>query len=683
MTSYKKTTKFKYTKNPSDVVVLREYILFEDSAQGSKSALLKFCNNLDQKLFGVQFEVYQYDEADSLIAKSLVVYDKFTAEANAEFVPKAKLKLSENCASISVKLISADFDRIRWEKGSFTDTGYEFKRYVAEANKTPAPRGEQPAPAAFAAPPEKKRKKSRKTIAFQMREVRAKNMAKFPLAFNILAAVLVIAFCIGTAIWFRQTSPRETIDGYDVKISGDTVAIFGYEGYETNLVIPESIGGKRVTEIGRGAFTRVSGVKSVTFSSDVTVRAGAFENCANLERVQSEHAATVSDGAFSSCENLRFVDMPLATVSKGGFYGSYSVSRLNVKVCEVTRLFEVFGKGGMNLEFNAAFPSGRITSEYFDNVTITDLCPKSAYKADFAALVNVEKINGVHRLGYEYFDNLEVKAGEVQDVRPNCSELTIPSAVKIFDTAKFASLLSGVRKLVIDTDMKISEEFFSAFHNLEELELKNSASAYYGVLKNCAATRLVMPAPSASLFDIIKDANVRSVAIVSGAISSDNYNCLEGVTLDSLEISPSVAVSGYISFKYADIAKLSLPILRDGALSELYAGISEMESLRALELKSGKHNAISASALSGLQFIASLYIECDTVAAGAFAGFEHFDTLSLKLGKYGDSFSELFSESENGVKIERLIIDTNKVKRTYFDDCGDRNIQYTLVQGEK
>ena len=157
MTSYKKTTKFKYTKNPSDVVVLREYILFEDSAQGSKSALLKFCNNLDQKLFGVQFEVYQYDEADSLIAKSLVVYDKFTAEANAEFVPKAKLKLSENCASISVKLISADFDRIRWEKGSFTDTGYEFKRYVAEANKTPAPRGEQPAPAAFAAPPEKKR----------------------------------------------------------------------------------------------------------------------------------------------------------------------------------------------------------------------------------------------------------------------------------------------------------------------------------------------------------------------------------------------------------------------------------------------------------------------------------------------------------------------------------------------
>ena len=136
MTSYKKTTKFKYTKNPSDVVVLREYILFEDSAQGSKSALLKFCNNLDQKLFGVQFEVYQYDEADSLIAKSLVVYDKFTAEANAEFVPKAKLKLSENCASISVKLISADFDRIRWEKGSFTDTGYEFKRYVAEANKT-------------------------------------------------------------------------------------------------------------------------------------------------------------------------------------------------------------------------------------------------------------------------------------------------------------------------------------------------------------------------------------------------------------------------------------------------------------------------------------------------------------------------------------------------------------------
>ena len=111
-------------------MALTEYILFEDAKTEARYALLKFINNLDQSLYGVQFEVLQYDADKNLLEKSLVVYDKFNAEAHQSFVPKAKLKLSPDCRSISVHLVSAEFDRIRWEKGEFTDNPYTFERAV-------------------------------------------------------------------------------------------------------------------------------------------------------------------------------------------------------------------------------------------------------------------------------------------------------------------------------------------------------------------------------------------------------------------------------------------------------------------------------------------------------------------------------------------------------------------------
>ena len=80
MISYKKVGRFLYTENAADVVALTEYILFEDAKTEARYALLKFINNLDQSLYGVQFEVLQYDADKNLLEKSLVVYDKFNAE---------------------------------------------------------------------------------------------------------------------------------------------------------------------------------------------------------------------------------------------------------------------------------------------------------------------------------------------------------------------------------------------------------------------------------------------------------------------------------------------------------------------------------------------------------------------------------------------------------------------------
>ena len=41
MTSYKNVVKFDYAKNPSDVVALKEYIIFDDAKEGRKVRAFK------------------------------------------------------------------------------------------------------------------------------------------------------------------------------------------------------------------------------------------------------------------------------------------------------------------------------------------------------------------------------------------------------------------------------------------------------------------------------------------------------------------------------------------------------------------------------------------------------------------------------------------------------------------
>ena len=207
MISYKKVGRFLYTENAADVVALTEYILFEDAKAEARYALLKFINNLDQSLYGVQFEVLQYDADKNLLEKSLAVYDKFNAEAHQSFVPKAKLKLSPDCRSISVHLVSAEFDRIRWEKGEFTDNPYTFERYARDV--APAQKSAQPTPTAAPRPTGPR--------LFIVRDITRKNFAAFPVVFHVLVVILVLAFVTASALWFRfgllksDLPPREAV----------------------------------------------------------------------------------------------------------------------------------------------------------------------------------------------------------------------------------------------------------------------------------------------------------------------------------------------------------------------------------------------------------------------------------------------------------------------------------------
>lgn len=332
MISYKNVKKFKYERNSADVVALREYIIYQDAKDGKKYALLNFYNNLNQQLYGIKFEILQYDGGGNLLSKTLLLHDKFTAAENDSFVPQAKVKLSENCESISYNLIAATFDRVKWEKGEFTDNSYEFERYVDNAGLNNEVRQVE---TVDTAKPEKKKRRKEKIPknGFVMHSVMRKNAAAFPKVFAVFAAILLICGALASSLYIRFTTKRYEIDDFIVQPTGEsTIAICGYEGKSTDVIIPSVIDGRTVTRIAQNAFSN-SYVKNVVISAArVTVDKKAFYG-SKLETIKGDGDIRLLSDSLGKCAYLKTVDLPFGSVSQYAFEESFAKSQsLNIKI---------------------------------------------------------------------------------------------------------------------------------------------------------------------------------------------------------------------------------------------------------------------------------------------------------------------------------------------------------------
>lgn len=301
MSSFNTVTKIKYTDKTDEPVTLNEYIVFQDDKSKRKYIVFRFNNNVTQQLLGMQFEVCQYNAGGDLIEKSIVVYNKFLAGAEEEFVPKAKLRVSYNCSTISVRLIQAAFDRFVWNEGEYKDNTYKFDMfYHDEVRETEEESGGKK-PKVEKVKKQKREKTKKSKHPFVLKDATTKNLSKFPHVFNALVIIVVIAFVIGSLFIFKKDAKKFTAGDYLVRIiNSDDVAVYGYLGKESNLVIPEKIDGYNVIKIDGGAF-KDSKVASVVFKSKVTIDTGAFVNCKNLIIVYSEQGMTIKENAFCNC----------------------------------------------------------------------------------------------------------------------------------------------------------------------------------------------------------------------------------------------------------------------------------------------------------------------------------------------------------------------------------------------
>jgi hypothetical protein len=147
-------------------------------------------------------------------------------------------------------------------------------------------------------------------------------------------------------------------DGYDYSINADnTLTVTNYTGPGGDVIIPNSINGRKVTGVA-GAFVGNPSLTSVEISGSVTDVVYAFAHCTGLTNVTIPNGVlTIGSTAFAVCTSLSNIVIPDSVTSIGSAAFSVvpissiqfpeSVTNLDTEVFDdCTNLTNViFGKG--------------------------------------------------------------------------------------------------------------------------------------------------------------------------------------------------------------------------------------------------------------------------------------------------------------------------------------------------
>ena len=87
-------------------------------------------------------------------------------------------------------------------------------------------------------------------------------------------------------------------NGIVYRLNGDEFAVEKYEGTETEVVIPDTYSGAKVTSVSVSAFSGCNAVKSIVIPDSVTsIGVGAFTGCSSLEKITLPFVGTTSTAA--------------------------------------------------------------------------------------------------------------------------------------------------------------------------------------------------------------------------------------------------------------------------------------------------------------------------------------------------------------------------------------------------
>ncbi|MDR1778741.1 MAG: leucine-rich repeat protein, partial [Clostridiales Family XIII bacterium] len=140
----------------------------------------------------------------------------------------------------------------------------------------------------------------------------------------------------GTVHWLGENEPGPGVTEdwqYTVKADG-TIRIDAYLGTDSVLVIPSTLDGKTVTDIGDQAFYYDDTITSVTIPASVTrIGEEAFDHAQKLETVTINGVITdFGFYAFSCCYNLTTVSLAAGNteIPRFGFYACQKLTTINL-----------------------------------------------------------------------------------------------------------------------------------------------------------------------------------------------------------------------------------------------------------------------------------------------------------------------------------------------------------------
>ena len=128
----------------------------------------------------------------------------------------------------------------------------------------------------------------------------------------------------------------DTEGDYTYTVSSEnTATITGYSGTDTELVIPDTLGGYPVTGIGYNAFRNCDTLTQVTIPASVSEASGNywFEDCDNLTLIILEDGLQkIPNRAFANLKTNFTIELPetLTVIGEGAFYGCSGLTQVTL-----------------------------------------------------------------------------------------------------------------------------------------------------------------------------------------------------------------------------------------------------------------------------------------------------------------------------------------------------------------
>ena len=296
----------------------------------------------------------------------------------------------------------------------------------------------------------------------------------------ILAAALILT--LYSALFAQHVSAEETLvtepeENFTVKSYGGDddpfCYITGYSGNSADLVIPDTIGGKKVVEISDDVFKENYTLTSVSLPSTLYVVGNdAFEGCYSLKTVTwrtpqnyDYYGISIGDHSFAFCYNLKTVNAKrdenehsegrIERLGRGSFDSCHYLESIDL-MQRVSEIPDEAFRGCEQLKYITLYGVSKFGDKCFAGCySLSWECFFSQYYNDYYNSANVEIGNGAFKC---------------------CSDLEYVDFRKVTSLGKYAfEECSNMRYAVLDgTYEKIGYETFSNCRNLGDVQIANT-----------------------------------------------------------------------------------------------------------------------------------------------------------------------------------------------------------------
>ena len=363
---------------------------------------------------------------------------------------------------------------------------------------------------------------------------------------------------------------------YQLANNDTTYTVTGYDGSDTVIVIPDSVGGIPVTAIAKDAFKGKQRITSITVPDSVTsIGSDAFRDCSSLVSVViGDSVTSIGSYAFSGCDSLVSVTIPDSVEFIGSSAFEYCAS-LYVVYNSSDLLLEIGSSNNGYLAYYAKILVDNGETIYANdgyNYTLTNegfLFREKDSKYELIYYVGGENtVTLPENINSNSYDLYRMR-GVVNVIIPesfttindyafyDCDSLAsvvIPDSVTTIGNYAFANCNSLVSVVIPDSVTSIGESAFYGCDSLVSVVIPDSVTSIgNAAFANCNS--LVSVTIPDSVTSIGSNAfwgcsSLASVVIGDSVTSIDSgafYNCS---SLVSVVIGDSVTTIGYSAFRY-------------------------------------------------------------------------------------------------------------------------------------